>query len=273
MQPTLAIARTSALIANALWSHTAAGSLAKMGRILEEDGLPMPKLSIKATVKPRDATEGTVEITAGLHVQCKIELTREHAAAAGEGTRPPCNNPQGIYEAYWLYLEGLKPEGTPNSLILAKPLVVTDLEAKVVTGEAVFQAPPKPGTYTLRAHITSTSVIGVSCSVTSASWSLRTMCPTSSELAQPRVRRGHGAREYAERARVEWRASDLTRNEKDDTCVSMCERAVCFAGVDLNSKRELSGRSGAVVIARDRRPRAPRCHRPRVNLAPRVSSL
>ena len=49
----------------------------------------------------------------------------------------------------------------PNSLILAKPLVVTDLEAKVVTGEAVFQAPPKPGTYTLRAHITSTSVIGV----------------------------------------------------------------------------------------------------------------
>jgi len=55
------------------------------------------------------------------------------------------------------------------------------------------------------------------------------------------VRRGHGAREHAERARVEWRASDLTRNEKDDTCVSMCERAVCFAGVDLNSKRELSG--------------------------------
>ena len=99
------------------------------------------------------------------------------------------------------------------------------------------------------------------------------MCPTSSELAQPRVRRGHGAREHAERARVEWRASDLTRNEKDDTCVSMCERAVCFAGVDLNSKRELSGRSGAVGIARDRRPRAPRCHRPRVNLAPRVSSL
>lgn len=99
------------------------------------------------------------------------------------------------------------------------------------------------------------------------------MCPTSSELAQPRVRRGHGAREYAERARVEWRASDLTRNEKDDTCVSMCERAVCFARVDLNSKRELSGRSGAVGIARDRRPRAPRCHRPRVNLAPRVSSL
>lgn len=99
------------------------------------------------------------------------------------------------------------------------------------------------------------------------------MCPTSSELAQPRVRRGHGAREHAERARVEWRASDLTRNEKDDTCVSMCERAVCFAGVDLNSKRELSGRSGAVGIVRDRRPRAPRCHRPRVNLAPRVSSL
>lgn len=161
VQPTLAVARTSALFANALWSHTDEAALAKMAKILEDDGLPPPKLSVTATVKPRDATEGTQEITAGLHVQCQVELTREHAAAAGEGTRPPCNNPQNMYEAYWLYVEGLKPEGTPNSLITAKPLAVTDLEAKVVTGEVVFQAPPVAGTYTLRAHIMSTSVIGV----------------------------------------------------------------------------------------------------------------
>lgn len=158
-----------------------------MAKILDEDSLPVPKLSLKATAKPRDAT-GTDEITAGLHVLVTAELTREHAAAPGEGTKPACNNPQGIYEAYWLYVEGLKPVGTPNSLIVAKPLVVTDLESKAVTAEvskkhpetstafrfsdasraqptltiqAVFQAPPNPGTYTLRAHVTSTSVIGI----------------------------------------------------------------------------------------------------------------
>jgi len=161
VQPTLAVARASALIANALWSHTDEAALAKMGTILEGDGLPMPKLAVSASAKPRDASEGTAEITAGLHVAVTVELTREHAAAAGEGTKPACNNPQGIFEAYWLYLEGLKPEGTQNSLIIAKPLVVTDLEAKVIKGEAVFQAPPTAGTYTLRAHIVSTSVIGV----------------------------------------------------------------------------------------------------------------
>lgn len=167
VQPTLAVAKTSALLANALWSHTDGAALSKMGKILEEDCLPMPKLSISATAKPRDSTDGTTEITAGLHIVCKVELTREHAAVAGEGTKPACNNPQGIYEAYWLYIEGLKPEGTPNSLIIAKPLVVTDLEQAVVSGDAVFQAPKETGTYHLRAHVTSTSVIGVclSCDV------------------------------------------------------------------------------------------------------------
>jgi len=160
VQPTLAVARVSALMANALWSHTESGSLAKMAKILGDDELPVPKLSLSATAKPRDST-GTEEITAGLHVVVKVSLAREHAAKAGDGTKPPCNNPQGIYEAYWLYVEGLKPQGTANSLIIAKPLVVTDLETKVVEGEAVFQAPPKPGTYTLRAHIMSTSVVGV----------------------------------------------------------------------------------------------------------------
>lgn len=38
---------------------------------------------------------------------------------------------------------------------------MTDLKAKVVTGEAIFQAPPKPAEYHLRIHVTSTSVVGI----------------------------------------------------------------------------------------------------------------
>jgi hypothetical protein len=52
---------------------------------------------------------------------------------------------QGIYEAYWLYLEGVKPEGTANSLVMAQPMVVKDLKATAVTAEATFTAPPDPG--------------------------------------------------------------------------------------------------------------------------------
>ena len=85
----------------------------------------------------------------------------EHAAKPGENAKPPCNNPQGIYEAYWLYIEGLKPEGTPNSLIVAKPMVCNDVKQGVIAAEAVFQAPPKTGEYKLRVHVTSTSVIGI----------------------------------------------------------------------------------------------------------------
>lgn len=35
-------------------------------------------------------------------------------------------------------------------------------QQKAVEAEIVFKAPMEPGTYTLRAHITSTAVIGVS---------------------------------------------------------------------------------------------------------------
>ena len=40
-------------------------------------------------------------------------------------------------------------------------MVVKDLSMEAVTAEAPFQAPPKPGTYTLRVHVLSTSVIGI----------------------------------------------------------------------------------------------------------------
>ena len=70
-------------------------------------------------------------------------------------------NPKGILEAYWLYIEGVKPEGTPNSLIAAQPVVVKDLREAVVRATQAFMAPPDAGTYNLRIHLTSTSVIGV----------------------------------------------------------------------------------------------------------------
>lgn len=161
VQVTLAVAKMSALMATALWSHTDPASLAKMASIISDDKLPQPKLSVKASAKWKE-NPSHVEVPVGQQVLVTVELEREHASAEASTELPPCNNPQGIYEAYWLYVEGLKPVGTPNSLIVAKPLVVTDLTAKVVKGEAIFQAPPKPAEYQLRIHVTSTSVIGIS---------------------------------------------------------------------------------------------------------------
>ena len=159
VQPTLAIASVSALVSTALWSHTDDKSLGLMKSILAEDEVPTPKLALKASAAPKN---GGDEILAGQHVAVKVTITREHAAVAGDGApRPEPSNPQGIFEAYWLYVEGLKPEGTPNSLIIAKPLTVNDLETAELADEAVFQAPPTAGEYTLRVHVTSTSVVGV----------------------------------------------------------------------------------------------------------------
>ena len=64
-------------------------------------------------------------------------------------------------EAYWLFLEGLKPEGTANSLIQAKPAVCKDVNDKYVEESMMFTAPPTAGTYHLRVHVLSTSVIGI----------------------------------------------------------------------------------------------------------------
>lgn len=165
VQPTLAIASASALVSNALWSHTDEKALASMKSILQEDQLPYPKLSLSASAGPK-ATHGIGdECTAGQHVLTSVKLTREHATPAGSGPGPTANNPQGIFEAYWLYIEGLKPDGTPNSLICAAPMVVKDLSDAVVTHEAPFTAPPVPGEYKLRVHVTSTSVIGIHCTM------------------------------------------------------------------------------------------------------------
>ena len=159
VQPTLAIAHASALVSTALWSHTDEAALRAMRSILQEDQLPYPKLSIEAAAGPRQG-EGD-ECTAGQQVLVSVRMTREHAKKPEEGETPVPNNPQGIFEAYWLYIEGVKPQGTANSLICAQPMVVKDLEQAVLTAEAPFTAPPNPGKYTLRVHVTSTSVIGI----------------------------------------------------------------------------------------------------------------
>jgi hypothetical protein len=158
VQPTLAVARASALISTALWSHTDGKALEAMGKILEEDKLTSPKLELEATAAPRGTGDDCI---AGQHVIVKVNLTRVHAGEYIGDSPPPPNNPQGIFEAYWLYIEGLKPQGTPNSLIAAQPMAVKDLSQKVVSAEVPFQAPGVAGEYNLRVHIVSTSVIGV----------------------------------------------------------------------------------------------------------------
>ena len=99
----------------------------------------------------------------------RVELHRDHAETStgggADGATPAIAtsqmNPHGILEAYWLYIEGVKPEGTPNSLIAAQPVVVKDLREAVVRATQAFMAPPDAGTYNLRIHLTSTSVTGV----------------------------------------------------------------------------------------------------------------
>ena len=63
-----------------------------------------------------------------------------------------------------VYLEGLKPEGTTNSLITAQPMPVKELSQRTISTEIPFQSPPAPGTYHLKVHVLSTSVIGVELS-------------------------------------------------------------------------------------------------------------
>jgi len=161
VQSTLAVAHASALIATALWSHTDEEALTAMKAMLLEDGLPYPSLSLAATAGPQSTSGVGDECAAGQQVIVRATLSRLHASKAGGAEPPAPNNPQGIYEAYWVYIEGLKPKGTPNSLVCAQPLVVKDLSAESVSAEQPFMAPPAPGTYTLRVHVVSTSVVGI----------------------------------------------------------------------------------------------------------------
>uniref|UniRef100_A0A7S0NTP6 SEC63 domain-containing protein n=1 Tax=Calcidiscus leptoporus TaxID=127549 RepID=A0A7S0NTP6_9EUKA len=153
VQQTLAVARASALVANSLWSHSDEAALALQTAILAREGLRYPRLELSASTPKQVLPKAPVEIT--------VLLARQHAG--GSEAAKMINN-QGIFEAYWLYVEGHKPKETPNSLLAAQPMPVKDVDAPHVEAQVVFTAPPTLGKYQLTVHVLSTSVIGVELS-------------------------------------------------------------------------------------------------------------
>ena len=78
-------------------------------------------------------------------------LTAGHPRGVTAVTAVTAVTPQGILEAYWCYVEGIKPEAeTPNSLIGAQPMVVKSLDEAFVALEVGFRAPPTAGKYPIK---------------------------------------------------------------------------------------------------------------------------
>ena len=82
--------------------------------MLESEGLCLPKLEISASAsaenspKPEASAEpAKCEVLPGAKVAVQVTLRRTHVAegGAGAGLTPPSNNPHGIFEAYWIYVE------------------------------------------------------------------------------------------------------------------------------------------------------------------------
>jgi len=157
MQQSITIANMSARFCNKLWSDDDPDCLKRMQEELALTGTVFPKISIEA--RCRAAETGPSSILPGKQVSVDINMIRAHAHEQGTEL-PECTNPQGIYEAYWCYLEGLKPDGQPNSFLSAQPVVVKDLCAPLVESKLIFMAPEQAGTYRLRLHFCNTSVIG-----------------------------------------------------------------------------------------------------------------
>jgi len=177
-QPTVAVARVSALLVNALWDHDDPVCVQKMREILAppekpEENMPFPELHLKArTVLAIALESGAAEPLTGEEsepcsclpgqlVAVQLELTRLHA---GTGTvsadvADRTLNPQGIIEAYWAYIEGHTPKG--STLLAATPLTVTSLATTTLPAVSKFEAPKEAGTYDCTVHIVSTSVVGV----------------------------------------------------------------------------------------------------------------
>ena len=170
VQATLGVARLSALLVNELWSGEEEQCKARMKEILEGDGMIFPRLKLRSrTISGAAAAQAAQQETAsgaaalaavaeigeaeepcssmpGQAVVVQVEVAREHAggtASAAISSGPM--NPHGILEAYWLYVEGVKPQGTPNSLLGMQPLVVTDLSVQAhVTSSPAPTSTPTP---------------------------------------------------------------------------------------------------------------------------------
>jgi len=180
IKATIATSRLAALLVNELWSHDDDECKSKMSEMLQKQGESYPVLSLRARTvlaaqaakealeqdelgAPEGWTDAQAEPAVGLPKQelaIQVELTRGHAAAESAPATPTAENPQGILEAWWLYVEGIKPEGTPNVMIAAQPLVVKDLSTPVLRTLLKFEAPPSPDTYKLLVHVCSTTVVG-----------------------------------------------------------------------------------------------------------------
>jgi len=150
----------------------------------DSPGMPYPKLRLQArtvlastlaTAPPTgdSAPEGWTILDAadvepavclpGQTLAVQVELQREHASSCVAPTEligDATSNPHGVLEAFWLYVEGQRPEGSANVLIAAQPLIVKDLATPTLRATVQFDAPPTPGEYSLTAHINSTSVVG-----------------------------------------------------------------------------------------------------------------
>jgi len=161
IQQSLAVANMSALFSNQLWSNDDPECKKRMVAILDETGGRMPEISLEGRCTA--AETGASTVMPGKKVQLDVTMLRNHAHGAGEEI-PECPNPQGIYEAWWCFVEGLKPHGTPNSLISAQPVVVKDLTQAMVETQVLFIA-PGAGKYQLRVHFCSTSIVGCYASV------------------------------------------------------------------------------------------------------------
>ena len=200
VEATLAVARTSSLVANQLWSHTELEALVQMAVILKKEGLRRPKLRLEAVCEPKEVLPGA-KVSVKVSPSCcrrpalarearlgsvgrsesaavlarprplpippppppppQVMLLRHHAGFDGDEPPTPAN-PSGMHEAYWLYVAGVKADAAvAHSLLAAQPLAVRDLNEAAVEASIGFTAPSDAGVYKLRVHVISTSVIGV----------------------------------------------------------------------------------------------------------------
>ena len=163
-------------LVNELWSHEDEECRKRMKAILAppdrpEEAMPYPELTLRARTVlamaldagipwPKKADAEPLSCLPGQLVAVQLELTREHAGR-GSVTSDLADrvaNPNGILEAYWVYVEGHTPQG--STLLAAQPLTVTDLATKSLPAATKFEAPKEPGEYRITVHISSTSVVG-----------------------------------------------------------------------------------------------------------------
>jgi len=157
IQQAVTVANLSALFCNKLWSDTDPECIRLMKDICKETGATLPDVSIEARCSNHEVAGAS--ILPKKQVAIDINMIRRHHLPP-KAKLPECTNPQGIYEAYWCYVEALKEDGVQNPLVTASPIVCKDSRQEYVEAKFIFVAPEKPGKYKLRLHFCNTSIIG-----------------------------------------------------------------------------------------------------------------